>query len=431
MRPTIFLFLAVLVIATSASRTTSAQTVVLPANIIFAGAPAYPAAELLAFTGLKPGASIPQADLQQAAQNLSDTGLFADIRFFSTPAGLTFNLTPMQAEFVLPARFSNLLFWTQPELLTQLQTRVPLFHGLVPVKGNLQDKIIAALQSLLAEKGIANAQVIAIPNNDPGIAATIAFAISTPDVLVHTVTLQQATPDAAAKMSIPLENLAGKPYEEGQTQRAIADTLSGAFRNLGFLDATVSNLEHATPQITPQAINVDFTATISQGELYHLASITWPGSPILTTGDFDKRATIHSGDVASLVSIRSTLRLIAVAYYRKGYQDAKISAPETRDPTNHTVSYTASVTPGEQYRVHAIKTTGLSPEQQKDFDATWKMVPGEFYDVDYSNQFLLARNLPKSLLGYSGKWKAISDPNTHLVDLNIAFTKGGTLVEVR
>ena len=58
------------------------------------------------------------------------------------------------------------------------------------------------------------------------------------------------------------------------------------------------------------------------------------------------------------------------------------------------------------------------------------MTSGEFYDLSYTDQFLLARTLPKSLLGYSGKWKAVSDPNTHLVDLTLTFVKGGTLIEV-
>jgi len=415
-----------------------AQTVILPAKILFTGDPATPASELLAFTGLQPGASVPQAQLQQAAQNLSDTGLYADIRYASSPAGLTFTLTPMQSEFVLPARFSNFPWFQQTDLLAALQARVPLFHGLVPVKGNLQDKLIAALQAILAERGLPNAQVIAMPSTTPGAPPVLAFSIASPDVLVHAVTLENASPGLKPRLSLTLENLAGKPYEDGITLRSISDGLTSAYRNQGYLDITLTGLTHTAPQITPQinpqinpqAVNLDFTATVNEGDLYHLDRIEWPGSPILSTADFNKSATIHAGDVASLVAIRSTLRLIAVAYYRKGYQDAKVSAPEVRDRATHNVSYTASVTPGEQYRIHSIKTVGLSAEQQKDFDATWKMNQGEFYDLSYTDQFLLARTLPRSLLGYSGKWKAVSDPNTHLVDLTLTFLKGGTLVEV-
>ena len=57
------------------------------------------------------------------------------------------------------------------------------------------------------------------------------------------------------------------------------------------------------------------------------------------------------------------------------------------------------------------------------------MTTGEVYDLGYTDQFLFARSLPKSRLGYSGKWRAVSDPNTHLVNLTLTFVKGGTLIE--
>ncbi|MCL2661606.1 MAG: hypothetical protein FWD64_13955, partial [Acidobacteriaceae bacterium] len=148
-------FLAMLVLCLSLfSIMLPAQAIMLPAKIIFSGASVYTESELLAFTGLKPGTDSTVAAVQAAAQKLSDTGLFADVHFQSEPRGLVFALKLMPETNLLPARFSNLVWWSNEELAKALETRVPLYRGLVPISGNMQDAVIAALTAMLAEKNI-------------------------------------------------------------------------------------------------------------------------------------------------------------------------------------------------------------------------------------------------------------------------------------
>ncbi len=63
-----------------------AQTRILR-QISFTGAPAYSQAELLAFTGLKPGSSATQQQVEDAAQRLGDTGLFEEVNFSGDDRG--------------------------------------------------------------------------------------------------------------------------------------------------------------------------------------------------------------------------------------------------------------------------------------------------------------------------------------------------------
>ena len=58
------------------------------------------------------------------------------------------------------------------------------------------------------------------------------------------------------------------------------------------------------------------------------------------------------------------------------------------------------------------------------------MNQGDFYDSTYMNSFLTTKFTPPSLRGISATWRAVSDPNTRLVDLTLTFRPGGTLVEV-
>ena len=360
---TLFLCLLSLV---AARPNLSAQAIVLPQTIAFTGAPSYTQAELLAYTSLKPGDTSTQQQLQSAAQHLSDTGLFADVRFASTPKGLIFDLKPMPPEAVLPARFTNLVFWQRPELLAALQSRIPLFHESVPTSGTMQDALIAALQAMLTERGVAGATVVATPSAAPGQAPTaIAFAINTPDVLVHAVTVLQSSPAMQATLAPVLANLAGKPYEEAETLRSAAIQIADAYRNAGYLDIGVGGLTHTAPTVTPTAIDVDLAATVNEGEVYHLSTLTWPGSPVEPAADFEKSTKLHPGDVASQQALRQSLAVIARAYYAKGYQDAKVRAPAALDAAKHEVAYTVSVVPATSTASTPSRPSASAPSRRK------------------------------------------------------------------
>jgi outer membrane protein assembly factor BamA len=407
-----------------------AQSIILP-KISFTGAAAYSQADLLTVSGLKPGATSTPAAIQAGAQRISDTGLFADIRFESTAAGLIFHLKPMPAENILPAQFTNFIWWKPAELTAELKSRVPLFIGAVPPDGKMQDQVIAALKALLAERKI-TAEVVAMPSvpTGGGTPTAITFAIDTPKVVVRSLTLQQVSPTMQPKLAAAIKNLADKPYVETVTTKSISDQIGDVYRNNGYLDIALTSLTHADPQITPDAINLDLTATFNEGEPYHLTSLTWAGSEVMSTETFNKFAKLKPEDIASQLALRQSLAALGRAYFAKGFQDAKIQAPATIDRATHHVAYTVTVVPGPQYHLHTIKVIGLTDEQRKQFDAAWHMNAGDLYDTTYMTGFLTNKDTPPLLHGISATYRAVSDPDTHFVDLAITFVKGGTLIEV-
>jgi outer membrane protein assembly factor BamA len=408
----------------------SAQTFKLP-QIIFTGTPAFSEADLLKISGLHAGAISTQAEVQAAAQHLSDTGLFADVHFESNAKGLVYTLKPMPTENLLPAHFNNFVWWTPDELISALKTRVPLYIGVVPISGNLQDNISAALKAMVAEKGV-TANIVAIPSS-PGPGATptaISFAIDSPEVIIHTLTLAQASAAMQAKLDKVIKEQTGKPFLQDTIRSGITSQVTEVYRNDGYLDATVLDVTHSAPQATASSIDLDLTATISEGEPYRITQLTWSGSDIMSAADFDKQAKLKPEDIASQSALRQSLAPLGHAYYAKGFQDAKIQAAPTIDHATHHVTYTVHIIPGDQYRLHSVKAVGLSDEQHKQFDSAWHMNAGDFYDLNYLSEFLKKNSSLQALRGYSATWKALSDPNTHLVDLTITFAKGGSLIQV-
>jgi outer membrane protein assembly factor BamA len=405
---------------------TLAQTFQLP-PVSFTGAPALSQADLLKVSGLHPGATATQADIQAAAQHLSDTGLFADIRFESSSTGLVYALNPIPAENSLPASFTNFVWWSPADLKSALAARVPLYTGIVPLNGNLQAAIAAALKAMVAEKGV-TANIVAIAQSDhPGATPTsIAFTIESPPIRVQSLTLVRTSPTMQAKLEKVIKDQTGQPYETNTTRQAIASALTTVYHNDGYLDMTVS-ITQAPPQVTPAGVGLPMAATVNEGVPYSLFQLIWPGSDVISTADFNKQVKMKPGDVASEAALHQSLSIIANAYVAKGFQDAKVQAPPTFDHLGHHVSYTIAVVPGPQYRIHAIKTVGLSDEQQKQFNSAWSMNAGDIYDAAYVNTFLTKNTSLSTLSGYSASSQVLVNPDSHAVDLTITFVKGGTL----
>jgi outer membrane protein assembly factor BamA len=405
----------------------SAQAFKLP-PISFTGAPNFSQADLLKVTGLHEGATATQADIAAAAQHLSDTGLFAEIHFESNSAGLVYALKPMPPENLLPASFTNFAWWSPAELNSALAARVPLYTGVVTLNGNLQDAIAAALKAMVAEKGV-TANIVALAHSpQPGATPTsIAFAIESPPVRIQTLALVHASPAMQPQLDKVIKAQTGQPFEQDLTRQAVSSDLTTAYRNEGYLDMTVVSVKQAPPQVTPTGVGVIITATVNEGAPYRLFSLTWPGSEIISTADFNKQVKMKPEDLASQASLDQSLSIISRAYFAKGFQDAKVQAPPTFNHISHHVSYTITVVPGPQYRIHTVKTPGLSDEQQKQFNSAWSMNPGDPYDATYLTTFLAKNTSLTKLAGYSATYKALSDPDSHLVDLTITFAKTETL----
>jgi hypothetical protein len=63
-------------------------------------------------------------------------------------------------------------------------------------------------------------------------------------------------------------------------------------------------------------------------------------------------------------------------------------------------------------------------EQAKEFDAAWRMKPGDVYDSTYLLKFLMLNNT-LTRQGYKMNVAMKRDPAALRVDLTITFTKGG------
>jgi outer membrane protein insertion porin family len=404
-----------------------AQTRVLR-EISFAGAPAYSQAELLAFTGLKPGGSATQQQVEDAAQRLNDTGLFDEVNFAGNDKGIVYTLKPAAASAMLPVRFGNFVWWQDDEIDQALKARVALYHqNTVPTAGNMRDSIAAALTALLTEKGVTGATVLSRLSSSRvnGPLDGIVFAIDSPRVLIRSLTLVDASAGMQTKLARVVQDVAGAQWDKDGSYDNIQSRVSDIYRNDGYLDIAVAKQEHSAPVVSANRVELDVTTTLKEGARYHVNRLGWAGSPMLSRSDFTRLAPLKVGDPASPAALREALHVLTNAYEAKGYLDAQVLAPPTIDRTAHQVAYTISVIDGPQYRFKSVRWPSISEPMEKSFDGAWQMKPGDVYDAGYIVRFL-AQNSPFARQGYVANIALKRNSSDLTVDLTVTFTKNGT-----
>jgi outer membrane protein insertion porin family len=396
------------------------------AKVVFDGKMPYSQADLEAASGLKHGDHLTKDVLQATAQRLVDTGAFGDLQ--ATLDGpvkavsVIFKVKPVDDSRTLAVGFENFVWWQRDELTTEIHRRVPLFNGSLPEAGSLQQTVHDALQQMLTEKQVTATLSAKIYDAVPGSPArTIEYRIEAPEIQLHSIKLAGVSEDQMSEIGKIMLSLEGSHYNEGLNGSAITDRILDVYRNAGFLDSSIDHPNRTITIPAPGRIDVDFSAAIEPGKLYHVSKIDWAGSPLLSSKDFSGASKLRPGDVASQRALRASLDIIDTAYRRQGYLDVSVDVAPQLDVTSHLVAYTVAVASGEQYHFHEIQAVGLAPDSRRTLDAAWKLHPGDIYDSSYLERFLKANVAQPYLQPYSLTYRIVREPDTHLVTVIFIF----------
>jgi hypothetical protein len=395
------------------------------ATVTFQNPGPYSQEQLLTASGLHVGDPATAATLQAAAQKLSDTGFFDDIgaEIGGTTAHVIaiFKLKPTPQADMLPIAFDNFVWLTPGEIQQAIHDRVPLYAGYLPEVGVQLDQLTDALVAALAAKGIpAKVAHRTVEASLTHPLRSIAYAVTSPLVRVANIKLAGVTPALVPLVQQSVNATAQRPYSESSTSTAILTPLL----NAGYINATLTAVTLDTPPPDAAGEPIVLHATLLPGDIFHIASISFAGTSMLSADAFNASARLHPGDVASRKDLLATLAPLDLAYRRQGYMDVIVKADPTEDAAAHTVAYTVLITPGEQYHVAKVTATGLDPAAQADFDQHFLLKPGALFDPTYAVGFIRNNTALKTLAPYNGAWQAIADPNSHTVELVLTFVRG-------
>lgn len=354
----------------------SAQKFV-PKSIQFKGAPEYTDAELISAADLKPGETLTSADLNQRSQKLMDTGLFQNLTFTFDGQDLVFKITPTAQLY--PVRLANFPIAAGPKLDSKLRATLPLYRGKVPAEGGMLDGVRSALEDQLKARGI-DANVVATPWNDPVLrATTMAFSISSPQVVIGNVQVEPGTildKDAADVVA----HLPGKTYDSEGSQRAIERYVANSYQDKGYLEAEVHATQDANFSIEPYMVRVPFHISVKPGALYRVSSIHLAPDMVISQAAFDKQASLHSGDVADAVHVIRNWEYLSRQYHNRGYVKARILPTASLDHAQNTVAYDVTAESGPVYTMGTLSIVNPDANVQAVVRSAWPLKPGDVFN---------------------------------------------------
>ena len=362
-----------------------------------------------------------------AAQSLYDTGLFTDVNAgFDYTDGvhtLIFHLKPVPDDQLLHVSFANLIWFTQDELNAAVHKAIPIYQGKIADQSKFVDQIQAILVKLLASRQIqamlSHSIVDATRQHpyramefrvvDPPIRVVSMDVVGGPVALVNAEVTAQKQATAAA-------------YNEGTAGLTTQDILLAPVIDAGYIGAKLVDvkIERST---TPTEIGILYYARIDSGPLYKVGTVAWTATPVYSADDFARDCELHTGSVPRENAVSDTQKAVLSAYRKQGYVNAQVSISTALDESSGTVNYTFTVNPGDVYHVGTITVTGLSGAAQTEFESNFQLKPGQVLDVPYLDTFLQNNPSLNALSGFGFSYQTSENPETHVVDLTIAFSK--------
>src|ERR1700688_1747310 len=219
------------------------------------GTARYTNKEILAASGLQIGQNAADGDFREAAQRLGDSGLLGNVVYSYSSSGagvrLELQLADTDRSKLVPAHFENFVWFTDDELRTALQSRVPLFKQLLPVAGDLPDRVSEALQAMLTEKQFPGRVNYLRESQDEsgGPLSAIAYRVEEVSIRIRSVEFPGASPEQAALLAAAARRLAGAEYGRATLAATAKFDLLPVYLQRGYLKAAFGPSDaRAVPQ---------------------------------------------------------------------------------------------------------------------------------------------------------------------------------------
>jgi len=355
-----------------------------PKAIRFQGAPQYTQQELLAAAGLKPDARLNLREVKAHAKQLTDTGLFEEVKFTSDSKTLLFTLTPSRQLF--PLHLDNVPLTPGKELDAKLHERFPLYRGLLPANGSLLEGIRQSVEEMLAAKSVKATVKAALTSGlGPHKITAIDFTVVSPAVHIGRIQLAGISSAMQAKASLLASGQTGNSFDTENTAIGLQHAFEDLYKDQGYAAVQVDVAQGDPSIVSDQSVDIPYTVTIKEGSIYKLGTIDFPAGAPVARSEVEKILSKYpTGSGRPL-----DLFLLAVrdAYHARGYLDCSIVSHPSFNEAAHIVNYGLEITPGAQYRFASVKFDGAPDAMVARLKLAWKMAPGDVFDESYVSNF--------------------------------------------
>ncbi|HKN73434.1 MAG TPA: POTRA domain-containing protein [Terriglobales bacterium] len=399
------------------------------------GTARYTDKEILAASGLQIGQNAADGDFKEAVQRLGDSGLFSSVVYSysssSTGVRLELQLADADKSKLVPAQFENFVWFTDEELLAALQRRVPLFNQLLPVAGNLPERVSEALQAMLSEKQFPGRVDFLRSAEEPGGALhAIVYRVEEVTIRIRSVEFPRASPEQTTLLTNAGRRLMGAEYLRSSLAAVAKFDLLPVYLQRGYLKASLGPSDaRVVPQPSsaadgqgPADVQVDAIVPVTPGRIYSTSSVDWKGNSAIAISEVAQLIHMPLGQPVDAVQLLRDLENVGKLYRSRGYMTVQIKPDARLDDEKSTVHYDLNIVEGDLYKMGELEIVGLDTQAKARMQAAWHLREGQPYNADYPKKFVddTGQLLPRAV-----RW-AVSiheslDAKDKTVDVEIRF----------
>ena len=356
------------------------------ASIKITGAKKFPADQIIAASGLKPGDVVTASQIQNATNLLAALGIFSMVNFRYTSKGDAINLEfQVQEAPTYPVSFDNFPWFTGAEIGEAIRNQVGLFTGEAPGDGTMIDQMTAVIENLLASKNIKGNVTHQLLAAAVGDGMEMQFRIDGTQLRVQSLQFGDAIATNSERLKDRIPDIKGQSYSLFAAEIFENEQVRPLYASKGFLRAQIGPPQtRPIPDMNdPKETAVEVTIPINPGPVYSWKGVSWQGNSAVQSSSLDAVVDLKPGDVADGMKIEALWQDIESYYGKRGYLDMKLNAEAQFDDNAHQISYRAGISEGQQYRMGEMIVTGLSVEAEKRLRQAWQIAPGQIFDDGY------------------------------------------------
>ena len=344
--------------------------------------------QIIAATGLKPGQYVQESDFKLAVQKLGETGLFTDVayKYEYSSSGCSLDIQVTENDKLAPIRFENFVWFSDDELISLLQARLPLFTGRLPLGGNLADQLADSLKAILTERKISGEPEYQRTPSPDGSSGYYVYKLDFHPVVIRNVDFSGAGEEELPALQAAAKGLSGRDYLRSETALEERLSLLPVYRARGYLKARFADARAQVAQDGDQTL-VDITFLVDRGPQYKLAGFQWTGNAVFPAARLQELIHLNPGDLANAVQLERDIAEVQKLYGTQGYLFARVDPAPTIDADHLTVAYQLNVTEGDLYRMGDLVFDGLDAEASRKLAAQWQLKKGAPYDNSYLPRF--------------------------------------------
>jgi outer membrane protein insertion porin family len=340
-------------------------------------------AQVVAITGLVPGAQIGRNELQAAADKLVQSGLFAKVGYnFQTKLASVIVTFHVEESPRIPVYFDNIPWFADSELDDAIRIRLPFFNGTLPEAGAAVDQTADAVKELLSSRGLQVSLEHAVIANPIGEGNVQSFRIEGAALQIAKLEFGDPALLTSKPAQQHLSEIIGKPYSRMTIDLFLSEAIRPIYLKQGCLRVKLGppevRLTGDPNQKLPSQIPV--YVPVVPGKIYHWKEVHWVGNALVSEFTLGNLLGIKRGEVANGMQIEAGWDRVREEYAHRGYLEAKLDPVPAYDEQAQTVSYSVGIQEGPQYRFGKMILTGISPAAERKLHAAWPITAGDIFD---------------------------------------------------